>query len=241
MRPTADALSPRFRVLPFSLRNDARSLDDYVAQVTDTLDRNGVDRAVITGVSFGGLVALRFAALHPNRTRALVLASTPTSRLNLRRRHQLYVRLPWVLGPLFLIETPWRLRAELVAALPDARERFSFKWRAFRTAFSAPVSLSRMAERALLMASTDLRADCAHIKAPTLVVTGERELDHVVPVDGTTEYARLIAGARTAVLERTGHIGTMTRPHAFADLVDSFVNPQPAIRNPQYKGPDAAA
>src|SRR5262249_44881158 len=155
---------------------------------------------------------------------------------NLRHRHQLYVRLPWVLGPLFLIETPWRLRPELVAALPDFRERLSFKWRALRTAFSAPISLSRMATRALLMSSTDLRPDCARVTAPTLVVTGERELDHVVPVDGTTEYARLIAGARTMVLERTGHIGTITRPDAFAALVDAFVDPQSAIRNPHYKG-----
>src|SRR5690348_8144786 len=98
MQPTVDALSRDFRVLTFSLRNDARSLDDYAAQVSDILDGSGVDRAVIVGVSFGGLVALRFAAQHPARTRALVLASAPAPRLQLRRRHTWYVRLPLIFG-----------------------------------------------------------------------------------------------------------------------------------------------
>jgi hypothetical protein len=38
----------------------------------------------------------------------------------LRRRHEIYSRVPWLFGPLFLAESPWRLRAELAAALPDA-------------------------------------------------------------------------------------------------------------------------
>ena len=47
-------------------------------------------------------------------------------------------------------------------------------------------------------------------------------MDHVVSAT-SSEYLRLIAGARSAVLERTGHLGTMTRPDAFAALVHDFV------------------
>jgi 3-oxoadipate enol-lactonase len=256
MRPSVDALSADFRVLTFSLRSDARSIDDYAQQVADELDAHGVDAAVICGVSFGGLVGLRFAATRPERTRALVLASTPAPGWTLRPRHQLYARLPWILGPLFLLESPWRLRAEIAAAFPDRRDRRAFRLAALRTIRTAPISLSQMAARALLMTSLDLEPDCARVIAPTLVVTGERALDHVVSVDGSSAYARLIAGARSAVIERTGHVGTITRPDAFADLVHAFVataecglrnadspspNPQSPIPNPQYRGPDAAA
>lgn len=241
MKPAVDALSQQFRVVTFSLRDDARSLDDYVQQVSDTVDRNGADRAVIAGVSFGGLVAVRFAARFPARTRALVLASVPASLLQLRERHQWYLRMPLVFGPVFLIETPWRLRAELAAALPNWRERLAFTWRAIRTGIATPISFSQMAARARLMATTDLRADCARIQAPTLVVTGERHLDHVVPVDGTVEYANLIAGARVAVLERTGHVGTLTRADAFARLVGEFVNPGTLNSEPGTRNPNAAA
>jgi len=66
-------------------------------------------------------------------------------------------------------------------------------------------------------------ADCRRVAAPTLVVTGEAGLDRVVPVESTATYLQFIAGARSFVLERTGHFGTITRPELFADIVYEFV------------------
>jgi pimeloyl-ACP methyl ester carboxylesterase len=225
MQPTVEALSRHFQVLTLSLGR-ASSLDDYTDQVARTLDANGVDRAVVCGVSFGGLIALRFAATHPERARALVLASTPAPRLRLRRRHQIYARLPWIFGPLFLAETPLRLRREMVTALPDWRARWMFRLNVLRVFPTAPISFSQMAARARLIASTDLTPDCSRIAAPTLILTGERQLDHVVPVEGSSAYLQLISNARAAVIERTGHIGSITRPDAFASVIHEFVDGQ---------------
>jgi pimeloyl-ACP methyl ester carboxylesterase len=221
MRGTVDALSAHFRVLTFSLRGN--TVEDYTGQVSRILDEHHLDRAVVCGVSFGGLVALRFAAAFPERTIALVMVSTPAPGWHLRPRHKLYARLPWIFGPLFLAETPWRLRAEMSAALPDWRARWAFNRAALRTFVSAPVPLSAMAARARLIERLDMRADCAQVSTPTLVVTGEPELDHVVPAERSSEYVQLISGARGAILERTGHTGTMTRPDAFAEMVREFV------------------
>jgi pimeloyl-ACP methyl ester carboxylesterase len=142
--------------------------------------------------------------------------------LRLRPRHRVYVRAPWVFGPLFLAETPWRLRPEIRAAIPDAKARRRFSLRALQTVMSAPVSLSSMAARAKMISTEDVATDCARITAPTLVVTGERDLDHVVPVDASSAYLRLIADSRAVVLERTGHLGSITRPDAFAAIVRAF-------------------
>src|SRR6185295_17381196 len=146
-----------------------------------------------------------FAAQYPERCDALILASTPRSALRLRRRHEIYVRAPWIFGPIFLAESPLRLRPEILAAMPDARARRQFALQGLRTLLSAPVSLSRMAARAKLIASVDLGPDCERITARTLVVTGEGHLDHVVPVEGASEYLRLIRHSCALVLERTGH------------------------------------
>ena len=221
LRPAVDALSVFFRVLTFSLGDG--DLDAYAHQVASMLSRKGIDRATICGVSFGGLVAVRFAAQNPARCEALILASTPRPALRLRRRHQIYVRAPWIFGPIFLAESPLRLRPEICAAIPDARARRQFALRGLRTLLSAPVSLSRMAARAKLISSVDLGPDCEQITAPTLVVTGERHLDHVVPVEGAAEYVRLIPDARALVLERTGHLGSITRPDLFAAMIRDFV------------------
>ena len=220
LRPAVDALASCFRVLTFSLEGD--DLDGYAKQVGRALSDKGIERATICGVSFGGLIAVRFAAQYPARCSALVLASTPQPAIRLRRRHQMYLRAPWIFGPVFLAESPLRMRPEIFAAIPDARARRRFAFLGLRTLFSSPVSLSRMAARARLATGMDA-LDCERITAPTLIITGERGLDHVVPVEGSSEYARRIRNARAVVLERTGHLGTITRPEAFTEVVREFI------------------
>jgi pimeloyl-ACP methyl ester carboxylesterase len=226
-----DELARCFRVITFDLCDEPtsgatfasqRGFDHYVEQACDALDASGVDRAIVCGISFGGLIALRLASTHPDRTSALVLASVPGPGWHLRRRHELYARLPWLCGPLFLAETPLRLRRELATALPDRRSRWRFSWSQVALLATAPLSFARMAARARLISTLDVAADCARVKAPTIVITGERALDHVVPADGSIRYLALIPGARAAVLERSGHLGSITRPAAFAALVAKF-------------------
>jgi len=243
MRPTIEALAASFRVITFPLCGEpdsnrgldpGKGLDNYVAQVLAALDARGLERAALCGVSFGGLVALRVAACHADRVNALVLASTPAPVWRLRRRHQVYTRAPWIFGPIFLAETPWRLRAEIRAAMPDRRRRWTFRRAVLQTFAAAPVSVARISERARLIDGIDMRRECAAVTAPTLVITGEQPLDHVVPASGSSTYAELIRNARAAVLERTGHLGAITRPDAFAGLVREFIGE--VMRDHHVKG-----
>jgi pimeloyl-ACP methyl ester carboxylesterase len=232
MRPAVEALAGSFRVLTFPLCGErasrlrfvpSRGLDNYADQILGILDTRRIDRAVICGASFGGLAALRFAATHPDRTASLILVSTPGPLWQLRRRHLIYARAPWLFGPVFLAGTPRRLRKEIGVALPAAGDRWRFTRSQIRTLLHAPLSLTRMAERARLISAIDRVADCRSVAAPTLIVTGEPGLDHVVQVDGTSRYLEFIPNARGAILEGTGHIGSITKPQAFADVVRRFV------------------
>ena len=243
LSPAVDALAQSHRVITFSLRDErlegsttdaTRGLDALVEQIDATLDDRGLARAAICGVSLGGRVALRFAALRPDRTSALVLASVPGPGWHLKPSHQMYARFPWLFAPLFFAGMPGRLRAELAIALPDRSERRAFARRQLRTALRAPVSPSRMAARARLIDGMDSAADCARISAPTLVMTGEASLDHVVPAGGTCEYVRLIAGSRAVTLARTGHLGCITRPHAFAELIGGFLENVGVTRSSEH-------
>ena len=229
--PVVDALASHCRVITFALCDEpaadlpfdeTRGFDNYVEQVRSALDRCGIRHAVLCGISFGGLIALRFAAQHPDRTSGLILASTPGPGWHLRRRHEIYARLPYVLGPVFLAETPWRLRRELAAAFPTRAARWRFAASQLMTLLRAPLSLPRMASRARMIGTIDAAIECARITAPALVVTGERELDHVVPVEGSAGYVTLIRESRGVVLRETGHLGSITRPHDFALVVNEF-------------------
>jgi 3-oxoadipate enol-lactonase len=259
LRPAIDALATSFRTLTFPLCGErgcdapldpALGIDNDARQIAKALDRSGVDRAIICGVSFGGLPAIRFAAVAPERTAALILASVPGPHWHLRPRHRMYSRAPWLFGPLFLAESPWRLRDEVRTALPRVGARWRFVRGQLGTLLRARISPARMAWRAALISSPHVLDDCARIVAPTLVVTGEPGLDRVVRVDGTLAYLQRINGARHATLGKTGHLGSITRPEAFASLVREFVEYScgagsfdvgpDAVEGRQQGSPDAA-
>ena len=224
LAPAIDALARSHRVITFSL-SAAKGLDPLTAQVEAALNDRGLGRATILGISFGGRVALRFAARHPERTSALVMVSVPGPRFRMKQSHRVGARYPRLFAPLFFAAMPARVWAEL-AAIPDSRTRRAFaKWQ-LKTFLRTPLSPTQMAERALLIDGMDTAVDCAGVTAPTLIISGEPRRDYVVPSDGTIEYARMIGGAQTATLTGTEHLGSIKKPEAVAALVEDFLGSQ---------------
>ena len=78
--------------------------------------------------------------------------------------------------------------------------------------------------RAVDPASVDFMSDVKSVRVPALAITGEPGLDRTVPVELTRRYVDLLPDCRHVVLERSGHMGTATRPREFAALVSAFVN-----------------
>lgn len=233
MSRTVEALAEFYRVLTFPLCDEpaakaafdrSQGIDNYADQVEHVLDDKNISRAVICGTSFGGLVALRTAARTPARVSALVMASTPGPGWHLNARHKLYTRLPWIFGPLFAAESPWRVGREIDIALPGKLERRRFQSDQVQAFMRAPLSFSRMAARARSIERHDRTADCALVSCPALIIHGDPDLDHVVDTGGTLEYAQLIRGARVEVMARTGHLGPVTKPHEFVAIVRPFVS-----------------
>jgi len=132
------------------------------------------------------------------------------------------MRAPLLLSPLFCIGS-LRMCPEIFAArgtVPGA----AFAAQHAATVLANMFSPRLMARRARLVATLDVERQLGHVKCPTLVVTGEPTLDRVVPVALTRDYHRIWPHATEAVLQRTGHLGLITRPDEFARLVASFAD-----------------
>lgn len=231
MAPAVDALSERCRVLTYSLCGEpgsgrdldpALGFDNLTRQLEETLDRAGVAPAVLCGVSFGGIVALRFAAEHPERTAGLALVSTPGPSWRADARVRRHVRWPRLLAPWFVVTSPLRLMPEITATFGHGARAAAFFARHSARVAAAPIAPTRTAERVRMLMAISPAADCVKVGAPTLVVTGEPALDRVVPANGTREYVRAIPGAEHVLFERTGHIGLVTRPDRFAEIIGGF-------------------
>ena len=226
MTPTIDALAVSHRVMSFSLGEMPDGGDWFGAwhrTIDSLIDRANERRAVIVGVSFGGVIATRYAARRPDRVRALVMASTPPPSWRPNRRQARDLRSPRLALPFFVLRGISRLTPEILAARPSWPLRLKLGVEYARRVVTAPVSPRSMASWVDTWLATDTAPDCASIKAPTLIVTGEPKLERVVPVNSTREYLKLIPDARYAVLPDTGHVGVITKPFRFAEIVGRFL------------------
>jgi pimeloyl-ACP methyl ester carboxylesterase len=229
MGPAVDALSKQCRVITFSLADEPTSgarFDEsagvwsYVEHVKNVLDAKGIREATICGISYGGLIATAFAARYTDRVSALILMSALPPSWKPDARASFLMRAPILLSPLFCIGS-LRMIPEIVAA-KGARRGVAFAVQHVATVLLNFFSPRLMARRARLVASLDVERQLACVRCPTLVVTGEPALDRVVPVALTRDYHRIWPHAAKAVLERTGHLGPITRPEEFTRLVVQF-------------------
>jgi len=231
--PALRRLAATCRAISYSLCGDIGSgrrlrseagFDNYVQQLDEILDGAGESRAVLCGVSFGGFVAVRYAALRPERVSGLILASAPGPGWQPNPRQAGWIARPWWSAPAFVLTSPLRVWPEVSAALPAVRNRLGFFARQGLRCATAPMIPSLMAARIREAALQDFAADSRRVVAPTLVLTGEANLDRVVPVESTRVYATLIPGAEYRQMPETGHMGLLTRPSVFAEVVSGFAH-----------------
>ena len=191
---------------PYDTRQMAR---DALA----VLDAEGVERTHVLGVSLGGTIAQWLAIDAPERVRSLALGSTwagPSEWRSRLRRMQLGI-----------------LEHDGVEALVRARVLFVFSPPFFAHTGFMDLAEKTMAETKLdgylhqLDAAEfhDARAHLGQIKAPTLVLTGKRDI--LVPPELSYEVASLIPGAETEVFE-TAHTIQLEEAARFNETVLAF-------------------
>jgi pimeloyl-ACP methyl ester carboxylesterase len=231
MEPSVAALAREHRVITASLPGEPgvemsfdadADFDLFVRYLDRVLDASGVREVIMCGVSFGGLIALRYAARRRDRVRGLILVSTPGPRWRLNRIQARYAQWPALSSPLFVLGAVRRGWREMRALYPHPAARISAGVRAAWCVVRAPAAPRRMSRRARLAERQNFEADCTCVTVPTLVVTGERELDQVVPCEETMSYLKLIRGSSFQLFERTGHLGTVLAPERFAAIVSRF-------------------
>jgi pimeloyl-ACP methyl ester carboxylesterase len=232
MTPAVDALAKSCRLITFSLCDEpssgfpvdhARGVENYLDQLETVFHRLALSEAVLIGVSYAGPIAMEFAVRHPDRVRGLLLVSALPPDWQPDRRARFYLRAPRLFSPVFFVDAPLRAQREVRAALPTIAEQLRFSIGQTTRLFQAFLSPSRMATRLQWLGQFQF-SDPSGFRKPTMVVTGEPGLDRVVRPELTRRYLDALPGARYAMIPRTGHLGSLTRPTAFAEIVHRFVD-----------------
>jgi pimeloyl-ACP methyl ester carboxylesterase len=232
IRPGLNALASRCRTLSYTLAGDfgsgwkldpARGFDNYIRQLDDVFARTGLKRAAVCGISYGGAIALRYAACRPERVAALILVSAPAPGWRPNPIQSAYLAQPWRRAPKFVLTSPQRIWPEVLTALGSVPSGLAFLARHGLRVAAAPMIPGLVAARILEQQALDFSGDCAAVRAPTLIVSGEPGLDRIVPVESTRAFREMISGAKHVTIERTGHLGPVTRPSVWANTIADFV------------------
>jgi 3-oxoadipate enol-lactonase len=222
--PQSERLKPRFCTLRYDIRGHGGSpvppgpysIDELGSDLVALLDRLGIERASLCGLSIGGMISMWVAAHAPERVDRLVLCCTSA---------HLGPRSSWV-------ERAAAVRAQGVGAIADA---VLARW--FTPGFAEAQSdvIERM--RGILsatpregyascceaIASMDLRGDIPSISAPTLVIAGAE--DPATPPEHGRLIADLIPGARFEVISPAAHLASIERPDLTAAMILRFLAP----------------
>lgn len=217
----------RGQLMSLSLGDPPSTLQGHAEDLAALLDALDLPRVHVVGTSFGGLVAMQFAAHFASRVQALVIVTaadvfTPDNEYASAALREaianamaggdgtrvIEIMAPATFSPSWLESNRevFEARRALFSLLPPA-------WFAGLTGLLDS------------LAGLDLRPELKLIHAPTLVVGAER--DRVFSVDRSYALAAAIDGAKLQIVPGAPHGWVAEDPEGFAFVVRTFLSDLP--------------
>jgi 3-oxoadipate enol-lactonase len=192
---------------PYSMRQLAED-------VNGLLDHLGIERAILVGVSVGGLVALQTALDFPGRVAALVLCDTAArigteaywnDRITALREH----------GMAFLADT---ILARWFT--PEFIQQNPALYRGFYNLLTR-MPLDGYIGTCLALRDTDLRDRLGEVHVPALVPCGTQDV--VITPEIARGLADSLPNARLRLIENAAHTPSVEQPEALAAAIIEFL------------------
>ena len=188
------------------------TLEEHADALLDALGDLDIARALVVGLSWGGMVGMRLALQHPAKVAGLALLDTSAEKQSLaeRLRYRAFIAIHGRVGipyGMFLKEVaPLMFAARTLADRPDLA----------LTAYRRSMGFDRegvcRASLAVVVRRTNILDKLDRIGTPTLVMCGRE--DGATPPAMSENIARGIRGSRLVMLDDVGHMSALEDPDA---------------------------
>jgi pimeloyl-ACP methyl ester carboxylesterase len=208
------ALAPHYRIITWDMRGHGQSDSPHdpaqyspaltVGDMAALLRHCGVERAIIAGLSLGGVMSLAFHIAHPEMVRALVLCDTGPGFRNPEAR------------------AAWNQRALARAQDLEARGLDAVGGSAEVRAghHRSAAGLAHAARGMLTQEGEALINALEGVAVPTLVLVGANDRHFLAAAD---YMARKITGAQRVTIPAAGHASNLDQPEAFNRALSDFL------------------
>ncbi len=222
-------LARYFRLLIFDNRDAGRttgpstpySIADMADDTARLMDHVGMTRAHVVGMSMGGMIAQELALRHPGQVDRLILGcTTPGFQTGVSPSSE-------VLG---VMTADYRSGPRLRMVRDFARVTLAPGWLAshfyripglIAMMLRNPVRPAAYSRQMAAIGVFDAGERLARIKAPTLVVHGDRDV--LLPPENGRILARLIPGAKLVIFPGVAHGLNVENPRLFVSTVRDFL------------------
>lgn len=183
------------------------------------LDELGAANAHVLGHSIGGMIAQQFAADHPEKVLSLTLAATSAafgSKDGEFQKRFLEERLRPLEQGASMAQLADSIIDSLIGESPDPDM--------LAVARQCMAGVSKAGYRANMecLVTFDLRKELGNIRAPTLLIAGEKDTN--APPAVMEKMASFIPGAEYRCLQKAGHLVNLEQPAAFNITLREFLN-----------------
>lgn len=204
-----------------------QTMDAQVADLEAVRQALGLAKVALVGDSYGGLLAMAYAAAHPEHVAKLVLSDSPGPSWK-----SIVHLLPEVFPD---IEEQNDKEEQSLGPASDAAARAGLR-NHFRMIFYSPEKrdayMSHMGDlgyepavaEAVAKATTDLdlTTKLAGFQFPALVITGRYDMN-VAPLTAW-RLAHAIPGAKLVFFEHSGHLPSYEEPEKYVTVLEDFLN-----------------
>jgi pimeloyl-ACP methyl ester carboxylesterase len=187
----------------------------FIVELSDSmyalLDRLSIERTVVCGNSLGALLALEFAAAHPDRTAGLILSGCPG------------------LGEK-IVDVDFFFRHEEREILEEFRRRMFYREPESVPAGVIEEAMEMVLDRPMMLKllrvlrSADLHdteGQIANVECPTCVIWGEHDL--ITPIENWRPHFPRFPDADLHVVPECGHSPMIEKPEVWASLLSEFL------------------
>ena len=221
------ALSRRFRVVTFDVRNAQNHLSHGVADLSSAavalLDHLGIRKAHVLGTSLGGFVAQELALDRPDMVDRLVLICTSYGGRGPETMSSQTLGTMLGLGAVGQEEAARRGLAAATSEVYRAKKPEEFE-QIVRWRLSDSPPLAAYSRQLMAGARFDASRDVGQIYAPTLVIHGRE--DRFVPVANARALAEALPDATLRVLDDAGHLVFIEKATQVNRYVSDFLKPR---------------